>query len=300
MRTCEVAIGGLTFKNPVLAASGTFGFGEEYAPFFDPGLLGGICTKGLTLRPREGNDGPRMWETPSGMLNSVGLQNPGIDAFIRDILPGMRRYGTHIIANVGGSDEEDYAAALAKLDATDVSIIELNISCPNVKHGGMALGVKTPIAEAFVRRMRRVTGKHLCVKLSPNAEDIAGMAEAVAAAGADSVSLINTVQGMAIDVSARKAVFENVYAGLSGPAVRPIALRMVHQVVRRVDIPVIGIGGIATADDALQFIMAGASAIQVGTANFSNPLAAVQIIRGIEEYMARNGIRSLDEIRGLV
>ncbi len=296
----QVKIGEIAFKNPVLVASGTYGFGDEYGQFYDPSELGGICTKGLTLLPREGNSGIRVVETAAGMLNSVGLQNPGIDAFITDIYPQMRRFDTNIIANVGGSTIEDYAAAIERLNQTDIPIIELNISCPNVKQGGMSFGIKSSVAKEIVSEMRKVTKKHLMVKLSPNAEDIVDMAIKSVEAGADSLSLVNTFKAMAINTKTRKPVIDNVYAGLSGPAIKPIALRMVHEVAKQVNVPIVGIGGIATADDALQFIMAGATAIQIGTANFGNPLAAIEVIEGLKEYLVNNKLQSISEIRGIV
>lgn len=289
---------GIKFKNPVIAASGTFGFGREYSDFYDVSVLGGICTKGLTLNKREGNDGIRVYETRGGMMNSVGLQNPGIDAFIEKELPHMEEMGTVIIANVGGGDIDQYVKAVDKLNNTAVNMIELNISCPNVKSGGMAFGIKCETAFNVVKEVRAACKKPLMVKLSPNAEDIVGMAASCREAGADAISLINTVKALAIDIKKRKPVFENVFAGLSGPAVKPLALRMVYEVSRALDIPVIGLGGITTAADALEFIMAGATAVQVGTANFIKPDVCVDIIEGIREFMYKEGIKSLDEIVG--
>ncbi|MDP4091305.1 MAG: dihydroorotate dehydrogenase [Bacillota bacterium] len=289
---------GIRFKNPVIAASGTFGFGREYSDFYDVSALGGICTKGLTLNKREGNDGIRVYETRGGMLNSVGLQNPGIDAFIEKELPHMEKMDMVIIANVGGADIEQYVKAVDKLNDTSVHMIELNISCPNVKSGGMAFGIKCDTAYEVVKEVRAVCRKPLMVKLSPNAENIVAMAASCREAGADALSLINTVKAMAIDVRKRKPVFENTFAGLSGPAVKPLALRMVYEVSRAVDIPVIGLGGIMTAMDAVEFIMAGAAAVQIGTANFMKPDICVDIIEGIREFMYRENIRNLDEIMG--
>ena len=242
----NVNINGVDFKNPVIAASGTFGFGAEYNNFYDVGILGGISSKGLTLNPKEGNEGLRVYETPSGMMNSVGLNNPGIDAFIEKELPKMEALGTNILANVGGGCFEDYAEAIEKLNNTAVDIIELKISCPNVKCGGMAYGIKSEVAYDFVKEIKKLSKKPLMVKLSPNAENIVDMAVKCEAAGADSLSLINTLKGFAIDIYNRKPVFNNVYAGVSGPAVKPVALRMVHEVSKAVEIPKVGLGGIAS------------------------------------------------------
>jgi len=296
----KVNINGIDFKNPVIAASGTFGFGAEYNNFYDVGMLGGISSKGLTINPKEGNDGLRVFETPSGMMNSVGLNNPGIDAFIESELPKMKKLGTNILANVGGGCLEDYEAAITKIDKTDVEIIELNISCPNVKHGGMAFGIKSKVAYDVVKAVRNLTKKPLMVKLSPNAEDIVDMAIKCQEAGADSISLINTLKGMAIDPYKRKPVFNNVTAGLSGPAVKPIALRMVYEVSKAIDIPVIGLGGISSGLDAIEFMMAGASAIQIGTVNFFNPMAGKEIIEEMEAFLNSQGIKDINEIVGIV
>ena len=296
----KVNINEVEFKNPVIAASGTFGFGKEYNDFYDVGILGGISSKGLTINKKEGNEGLRVFETPSGMLNSVGLQNPGIDHFIKYELEDMKNLGTNIIANVGGGCLEDYEMAISKLNDTDVDIIELNISCPNVKCGGMAYGIKSEVAYDFVSKIKKISNKPLMVKLSPNAENIVDMAVKCREAGADSLSLINTLKGMAIDINKRKPAFNNVYAGLSGPAVKPIALRMVHEVAKNVDIPVIGLGGISNWQDAIEFIMAGATAIQIGTANFSNPLAGKEIIEGMGNFLKKEGIKDINEIIGIV
>lgn len=296
----KVNINGVNFKNPVIAASGTFGFGAEYNNFYDVSILGGISSKGLTINPKEGNDGLRVFETPSGMMNSVGLNNPGIDKFIERELPQMEKLKTNVLANVGGGCFEDYARALEKLNETSVQIIELNISCPNVKAGGMAYGIKSDVAYEFVKEIKKHTNKPLMVKLSPNAEDIVDMALKCQEAGADSLSLINTLKGFAIDIYKRKAVFNNVYAGLSGPAVKPIALRMVHEVSKAVDIPVIGLGGISTGKDAIEFMMAGASAIQIGTVNFANPMAGKEIIQEMEDFCKAQGIKDINEIVGII
>lgn len=294
----ETNICGITFKNPVIAASGTFGFGAEYSDFYDISKLGGISSKGLTINKKEGNEGIRVFETHGGMLNSVGLQNPGIEAFIDVELPKMRRFNTVIIANLGGGSMEDYIKGAELLAAVDVDMIELNISCPNVKSGGMAFGIKSKIAYDVVAEVKKVCNKPLMVKLSPNAEDIVEMAYSCCEAGADSLSLINTLKGMAIDIRRRAPIFNNVFAGLSGPAVKPIALRMVYEVSRVVNIPVVGLGGICTGEDAIEFIMAGAAAVQVGTANFIKPDICLDIINEIEGFMIKENIKSIDEIKG--
>lgn len=291
---------GIEFKNPVLTASGTFGFGEEFSELYDLSMLGGICSKGLTLSQRSGNTGIRLWETPMGLINSIGLQNPGVDNFINQELPKMKNYNTVIIANLGGHCEEDYFEGIYKLNESDIDLIELNISCPNVKTGGMAFGMKASVAYDIVSKIKRICKKPLMVKLSPNAENISEMAIACEEAGADGLSLINTIQAMAIDIKNKKAVFDNVYAGLSGPCVKPIALRMVHEAAKSVEIPVCGLGGIMNTEDVIEFIMAGASLVQIGTANFIKPTVAVDIINGLSEYMDKEGIKTLEEIRGIV
>lgn len=296
----KVNINGVEFKNPVIAASGTFGFGGEYNDFYDVGILGGISSKGLTLNPKDGNEGVRVYETPSGMMNSVGLQNPGIDRFISEELPRMKTLGTNIIANVGGGCMEDYEEAIERLVGTDIDMIELNISCPNVKSGGMAFGIKSNVAYDVVSKIKKIVDKPLMVKLSPNAEDIVRMAVSCAEAGADSISLINTLKGFAIDPYKRKPIFNNGYAGLSGPAVKPIALRMVHEVSKAVNIPVIGLGGISTGVDAIEFMMAGATAIQIGTVNFANPMAGKEIIEEMEAFLKSQGIKDINEIIGCI
>jgi dihydroorotate dehydrogenase (NAD+) catalytic subunit len=291
---------GLKFKNPIIAASGTFGFGEEFSQIYDLSILGGICSKGLTLTPRSGNKGIRLWETPMGLMNSIGLENPGVDKFIIEELPRMKTYNTIIFANLGGHCEEDYLEGIYKLNDTNVDAVELNISCPNVKSGGMAFGVKSSVAYDIVSRVRKICKKPLMVKLSPNAENIPDMAVACESAGAEAISLINTIQAMAIDIKNRKAVFENVYAGLSGPCVKPIALRMVHEAAKMVNIPICGLGGIMSAIDAIEFIMAGATLVQIGTANFIKPDIAVDILNDLEEFMDNENIKSLEEIRGII
>jgi dihydroorotate dehydrogenase (NAD+) catalytic subunit len=287
-------------NNPVIAASGTFGFGHEYAERFDISRLGGISGKGLTLHGSSGNDGMRVWETPAGLMNSIGLENPGVRRFIKEECPYMRAAGCAVLANLGGHSEADYIAGAELLNEADIDILELNISCPNVKAGGMAFGVLPKSTEAIVKKVKAVTKHPLLVKLSPNAENIVAVAQAAEGAGADGVSLVNSFLGLAIDVAGKKAVFENVYAGLSGPAIMPIALRMVHQVAHAVRIPVVGLGGIATVNDALSFFMAGASAIQVGTITFAQPDAMLTIIDGLERYCLEQGLLNIAEIIGIV
>lgn len=296
----KVNICGKEFKNPIIAASGTFGFGEEYNEFYNVGSLGGIATKGLTLHKREGNFGVRIYETKGGILNSVGLQNPGVHDFINYELPKMKTYDTNIIANLGGATLEEYIEAVELLNETDIDFVELNISCPNVKQGGMALGIKSNVAYEAVSAVKKHCKKPLIVKLSPNAEDIVDMALRCIYGGADALSLVNTFKAMAIDYKSKKAVFENVYAGLSGPAIKPIALRMVHEVSKVSNVPVIGMGGITTWQDAVEFIMAGATAVQVGTANFMNPLACKDIINGVEDFLRNENIKDINEIRGII
>lgn len=291
---------GENLKNPVIAASGTFGFGREFEKYMDLSQLGGISSKGLTWDKRDGNQGLRVYETPSGMMNSIGLQNPSVLGFIKEELPFMEGLDTYILANLGGSTIEDYVRGVAELDATKVDAIELNISCPNVKEGGMAFGIRCLDAKAVVEAVRPFTTKPLIVKLSPNAEDISAMAYTCAEAGADGLSLVNTFNALAIDIYERKPVFNNVTAGLSGPAIKPIALRMVRQAALATDIPIIGLGGISTWQDAIEFIMAGSTAIQVGTASFHNPRVMIEIIEGIEKFMLDQGIKDLEEIRGII
>ena len=291
----------LELKNPVLTASGTFGFGEEYADFIDLNALGGFVVKGTTLEPRQGNDYPRMAETPMGMLNCVGLQNAGVDHFIEDKWPYLSKLDSVPIVNVSGARIEDYVACAEKLAALDgLKAIELNISCPNVKQGGMAFGTTCDGAASVVSAVRDVWPRHLMVKLSPNVTSIVDIAKAVEGAGADSVSLINTLLGMAVDVERRRPVLSTVTGGLSGPAVKPVAVRMVWQVAHAVSVPVVGLGGISSAEDALEFIMAGASAIQVGTANFVNPRVTVEIIDGLREYCERHGVERLMDLRAII
>lgn len=296
----KVDICGVELKNPVIAASGTFGFGREYKNYIDLNKLGGISTKGLTLNHKDGNTGIRIYETPAGIMNSIGLQNPGIDAFIKDELPFMENIDTEIIANIGGSKIEDYIMSVEKISKTDIKIIELNISCPNVKEGGMAFGIKCDSAATIVSEVRKHTDKILMVKLSPNAENIKEMAATCVENGADALSLVNTFNALAIDIYSRKAVFDNVTAGLSGPCIKPIALRMVKEVADIVNVPIVGMGGIMTWQDAIEFIMAGATAVQVGTANFINPKAMIEIIDGIDKFMKAENIKDLKEITHII
>ena len=295
----EIKLKGLTLKNPVMTASGTFGYGEEYADFVDLSELGGIIVKGTTLHHREGNPYPRMAETPMGMLNCVGLQNKGVDYFIETIYPRIRNFETNVLVNVSGSNIDDYVTAAAKIDALDdIPAIELNVSCPNVKQGGMAFGVTCSGIEQVVKAVREVYHKHLMVKLSPNVTNIADIALAAEAAGADSVSLINTLLGMAIDAETRKPVLSMVTGGLSGACVKPVALRMVWQVSKAVKIPVIGLGGISSTTDAIEFLLAGASAIQIGTANFIDPAISAKVAKGIVEYCERHGVEDVKDLIG--
>ena len=299
MADLRVKIGNLELKNPVMTASGTFGYGPEYADFVELSEIGGIIVKGTTLHPRQGNDYPRMAETASGMLNCVGLQNKGVDYFCEHIYPEIKDIDTNMIVNVRGSSPEDYAECAARIDALDkIPAIELNISCPNVKDGGMAFGVTCEGAASVVRAVRKSYHKTLIVKLSPNVTDITEIARAVEAEGADSVSLINTLMGMAIDIEKRKPMLSINTGGLSGPAVKPVALRMVWQVAKAVGIPVVGLGGICNANDAIEFMLAGASAIEIGTANFLDPQVTVKVTNGINEWLDKHGCKSVTEIIG--
>lgn len=301
MVNISTKIGGLTLKNPILTASGTFGYGTEYKDLVDLNSLGGIIVKGTTLNPREGNDYPRMAETPSGMLNAVGLQNKGVDYFINNIYPTISNYDTEIIVNVSGASVTDYVAVAERISVLDkINAIEVNISCPNVKQGGMAFGTTIEGASEITTAIRKVYHKTLIVKLSPNVTDIVSIAKAVEDSGADSVSLINTLLGMAIDVERQKPVLSTITGGLSGPAVRPVAVRMVWQVAKAVKIPVIGLGGIASGRDAMEFILAGASAVQVGTANFIYPNITLEIINYIKEYCTRHNVKDITELIGAV
>lgn len=300
MADLRVNLCGFELKNPIIMASGTFGFGKEYGEIYDVSILGGISSKGLTLVAKPGNEGMRVHETPSGMMNSVGLENPGVQGFIDKELPDFSRLDTCRIVNLGGGCEDDYVEGARLLDDKDFDIVELNISCPNVKHGGMAFGIKSEVAREVIRSVRQATKKPLIVKLSPNAEDIVEMAKVCQEEGADGISLVNTFKAMAIDIHKRRPVFNNVTAGLSGPAIKPIALRMVYEVCQAVTIPVVGMGGIMTAEDVIEFIMAGATCVQLGTANFANPRIGQEIIEDLNRFMDENGIKSLDEIRGII
>ena len=300
MANLNIDINGLSLKNPVLTASGTFGYGTEFQDFIDLERLGGFIVKGTTLKHREGNPYPRMAETPSGMLNAVGLQNKGVDYFIEHIYPTIKDVNTNILVNVSGSTIADYVATAEKINALDrIPAIELNISCPNVKEGGMAFGTSCISASEVVKEVRKVYKKHLMVKLSPNVTSIQEIALAVEGAGADSVSLINTLMGMAVNVKTRP-VLSTITGGLSGPCVKPVALRMVWQVAKAVKIPVVGLGGISCANDAIEFLLAGASAIQIGTANFIDPTVTIKVIDGINDYLDQNGFTSVKEIIGVI
>ena len=301
MADLSVEIKSLKLKNPVMTASGTFGYGLEFADFVSLEDIGGIIVKGTTLHPREGNDYPRMAETASGMLNCVGLQNKGVDYFCEHIYPEIKDINTNMIVNVSGSSPEDYAECAARIDdLVNIPAIELNISCPNVKQGGMAFGVTCAGAASVVKAVRARYHKTLIVKLSPNVTDVAEIAKAVEAEGADSVSLINTLMGMAIDVEKRQSLLSIGTGGLSGPAVKPVALRMVWQVAKAVDIPVVGLGGICNAQDAIEFFMAGATAIEIGTANFLDPMVTVKVRNGINEWLDAHGCKSVKEIVGVI
>ena len=305
----------LIFKNPVIAASGTFGFGNEYKAYYNPSILGGISAKGITLEARSGNTGIRITETSGGIMNSIGLENPGVESFLADELQQMSSINTIKMANLGGSTLETYIQGAILIEehnkkvklgsspdklCTAVDIVELNISCPNVKEGGIAFGITCAGAEKVVKEVRKVLSVPIAVKLSPNADNIVNVAKTCEEYGADGISLINTFSSLKIDIKKRKAVFDNIYAGLSGPAIKPIALKMVREVARNVSVPVIGMGGITTAEDAIEFIMAGAHLIQFGTASFINPYAGRDIINGIEAFMKQENIKSLDEIRGII
>lgn len=296
----SVKVAGITFPNPVIAASGAYGFGEDYTDLYPLKVLGGISCKGTTIQKKDGNIPPRIAETPSGILNSVGLQNPGVDVFIEHYLPRLKKNGNVIIANVAGATLDDYRMTCEKLDATDVDMIELNISCPNVKQGGATWGVTCDGAATVTRTVRAVTKKPIMVKLTPNVTSITDIAKAVESEGADCVSLINTLLGMRIDTRTRRPILHNNVGGLSGPAVFPVAVRMVWQVANAVNIDVVGMGGISDANDAVEMMLAGAKAIQIGTAIFTDPYAPQKIIHGLEHYMCANKIQKLSEITGKV
>ena len=296
----SIHLAGISMKNPLMTASGTFGFGEEFADFIDLSEVGAIVVKGITREPRRGNSGRRMAETPSGMLNCIGLQNPGVDVFLRDTLPRIRRYGAPIIANINGNLVEDYAFLAEALDDSGVAGLEVNISCPNTKHGSMAFGVVPETAAEVTAEVRNRTKLPVIVKLSPNVTDITEIAKAVEAAGADAVSLINTLVGMAIDTQSWRPVLGNVVGGLSGPAVKPIALRMVWQTARAVKIPVVGMGGICTPRDAVEFFLAGAQAVAIGAANFVNPCSMQEVAAGVEEYLKSRGLSHVSQLVGQI
>ena len=296
----SVTVAGVTFPNPVIAASGTYGFGEDYTPLYPLNRLGGISCKGTTINEKAGNLPPRIAETTAGMLNSVGLQNPGVDVFISKYLPKLKKEGNVIIANLAGATIDDYTAAAQKLDGTDVDMIELNISCPNVKQGGATWGTTCEGAASVTKAVRAVTKKPVMVKLTPNVTSITEIAKAVESEGADCVSLINTLLGMRIDIRTRRPVLHNNVGGFSGPAIFPVAVRMVWQVANAVNIDVVGMGGITTADDAVEMMMAGAKAVQIGTAIFTDPYAPLKVIDGLEGYMKENSLNSLSEIVGTV
>lgn len=300
MTDLRVKIADIEFKNPLIAASGTYGFGKEYEEYYDISKIGGVSTKGLTLKPKDGNEGIRLFETPSGLMNSIGLENPGVQAFIDNELDFLLSKDLITLVNIGGNNIEDYLEAVRLISKTEAQMIELNISCPNVKSGGMAFGIKTCVAKDVVKKVRDVTDKPLIVKLSPNANDIVEMAKACEEVGADALSLVNTFNAMAIDIDRRKTVFNNKTAGLSGPAIKPIALRMTYEVAKAVNIPVIGMGGIQNYRDVIEFIMAGASAVQVGTMNFTEPMIMANIAEDLEKYMKDNKIESFEEIRGII
>ena len=300
MADLRVNIAGVEFKNPVITASGTFGFGQEYARIYDISRLGGISCKGTTLHERPGNPAPRIAETPSGILNSVGLQNPGVDAFIRDDLPFLKKQNTVVIANVAGSQVEDYVETVRRLQGTGVDMIELNISCPNVKEGGVSFGTSAKSVENITKQVKAVAEQPLMIKLTPNVTDITETAAAAEAGGADAVSLINTLTGMKIDINTRRPILKNNTGGMSGAAVFPVALRMVWQVANRVKIPVVGMGGITKWQDAVEMLLAGASAVQIGTANFNDAYTPLKVIAGINEYLDERGEKSVSDIVGKV
>lgn len=301
MDKLKIKIGTLEFKNPVMTASGTFGYGEEYMDFYDVQMLGGIVVKGTTGEKREGNPAVRMCETPMGMINAVGLQNKGVDYFCEQIYPLIKDYKTNVIVNVSGSSIEEYCTVAEKIsELANIPAIELNISCPNVKKGGMGFGTNPDMAEEVVSQVRKVYKKHLIVKLTPNVTSIAEIAKVAEGAGADSLSMINTVLAMAVDAEKRKAVLSTITAGLSGPAIKPIGLRCVYQASKAVKIPIIGLGGISNTTDAIEYILAGASAIQIGTQNFIDPCIGKKVVEGMQEYLNRHNIKHIWDIRGVI
>lgn len=300
MPKMEVSIGSLKLSNPVIAASGTFGFGREYSEYTDLNKIGAISVKGLTLEERQGNKPPRIAETPAGILNSVGLQNPGVKSFIKDEIPFLRKFKTAIIANIAGNTLEDYCEMADILSKEDIDAIELNVSCPNVKKGCMSFGNTTAGVTEITKEVRKHCSKPLIVKLTPNVTDVSEIAIAAEAEGADAISLINTLYGMAIDIHRRRPILANNFGGLSGPAVKPIAVRMVYEVSKAVKVPVIGMGGITTGDDAVEFMLAGATAVMVGTANFVNPVACVDVMKDIQNYLSMYNINDVNDILGML
>lgn len=294
----HINLAGIAMNTPVMTASGTFGFGEEFADFVDLNRLGGVMVKGTTLKPRRGNDGVRITETPMGMMNCIGLENPGVEVFLTKTLPRLKQYGMNVIVNISGGTVDEYGELAAMLDVPEVAAIELNVSCPNVKEGGIVFGTDPKAAAAVVKAAKAKTAKPVILKLSPNVTDIVTMAKAVEAAGADVISLINTLLGMEININTRKPTLGNITGGLSGPCIKPVALRMVWQVANAVKVPIIGMGGIATADDAIEFILAGASAVAVGTANFTDPAITMKICDGINEYLKANDIDHVSDLVG--
>ena len=300
MADLHVNVAGVEFSNPLIAASGTFGFGREYAEFYPLSALGGVSSKGITLKARPGNPAPRIAEAPGGMLNAVGLQNPGVDHFIREDLPWLRGQGTRIIANIAGNTPEDYCAMAEKLNDTDVDMIELHISCPNVKQGGVQFGTTCAGVSGITKAVRAHCKKPLMVKLSPNGTDISEMALAAESEGADAVSMINTLTGMRIDIRTRRPIIHNNTGGFSGPALLPIAVRMVWQTYQKVKIPIVGLGGISTWQDAVEMLLAGATALQIGTVLFTDPYAPVKIAEGLSKFMDENGVQSVSELTGAV
>ena len=298
MADLRVNVAGVEFNNPLIAASGTFGFGREYAEFYPLSTLGGISSKGITLKARPGNPAPRIAEAPGGMLNAVGLQNPGVDHFIEKDLPWLKEQGTRIIANIAGNTPEDYCAMAEKLNDTDIDMIEMNISCPNVKQGGVQFGTSAEGVAGITKAVREHCTKPLMVKLSPNVTDISEMALAAESAGADAISMINTLTGMRIDINTKRPIIHNNTGGFSGPALLPIAVRMVWQTYGKVKIPIVGLGGISTWQDAVEMLLAGATALQIGTVFFTDPYAPIKITEGLSEYMDKNGVKSLSELTG--
>ena len=296
----SVNIAGITFKNPVMPASGTFGSGQEYREFINLNQLGAVVTKGVSYYPWQGNPVPRIMETPSGMINAIGLQNPGIDVFLERDIPFLQKFDTKVIVNVCGNTVKDYLKAVSRLSEQKVDILEINISCPNVEHGGIAFGQEPKMVEYITKEIKKIAKQPISMKLTPNVTDITEIAKAAESGGADALSLINTITGMSIDVKKRTFSVANKTGGLSGAAIKPIALRMVYQVYKTVQIPIIGMGGISSVNDALEFIMAGATGIAIGTANFNNPTIMIEVIDGLENYMKENDIEDLKEIRGIV